>query len=157
MEFSDLMKEFGAKVGISDLAPDDENICRVDIDGMSIAFFGFAEADSVVTWAEVSEPPPEGEAMLYRVLMESMFMGQGTGGSAFSVEPSTGKIYLHRLDPLKILDLESFCQMLEKFVNTLEQWRKMIVDFRPVAAAVKESDAETSRLAALGGDGFMQV
>ena len=157
MEFSDLMKEFGAKVGIPDFVPDAENVCRVDIDGMSIAFLGSADGDTLVTWAEVSDPPPEGVSMLYRVLMESMFMGRGTGGSSFSVESESGKIFLHRVDPLKILDLDSFSQMLEKFVNTLELWRKMIADFRPVAEAVKEANAEAEQVNGFGMNGFMQV
>lgn len=158
MDFKDLMSGFGAKVGIPDLAPDSENTCRIDIDGMSVSFMQHQESDMVVTWAEVSEPPPEGVTILYRVLMESMFMGQGTGGSTFSIEPESKKIFLHRLDPLALMDLDSFCTMLEKFVNVLEQWRKLIADFRPVAEEIGKSSGEAAPGPLDGGmGGFMQV
>lgn len=158
MDFKDLMREFGGKVGLDDLQPDGENTCRVDIDGMGVSFMGHVESGTIVTWAEVGEPPPEGVDMLYRVLMEAMFMGQGTGGSAFSIEPQTGNIYLHRVDPLLIMDIDSFCAMLEKFVNVLEQWRKMVADFRPVAAEIsraqeEQKGAESEQMSG----GFMQV
>lgn len=157
MDFTELMQAFGAKVGLEGLAPDGDDTCRIDVDGMSISFMEHRESGTVVTWAEVSEPPPEGVSVLYRVLMESMFMGQATGGSTFSVEPETGKIFLHRVDPLQAFDLDSFCSMLERFVNVLEQWRKLIVDFRPVAAEVdKAVSGKGEEMPSFGG-GFMQV
>lgn len=156
MDFSELMQQFGAKIGLEGLVPDGDNTCRIDIDGMSVSFMGHLESDTVVTWAEVSEPPPEGVTLLFRVLMEAMFMGQGTGGAAFSVEPESGKIYLHRVDPLAVMDVDAFCTMLEKFVNVLEQWRKIIADFRPVAAEVEKSGSLPDDAPAFGG-GFMQV
>lgn len=156
MDFKELMSGFGEKVGIEGLAPDGENICRIDIDGMSVSLMEHLESRSIVIWAEVSEPPPEGVTILYRVLMEAMFMGQGTGGSSFSIEPESKKIFLHRIDPLQSLDLDSFCAILEKFVNVLEQWRKLIADFRPVAAEAGKVESSSGDPAPFGGD-FMQV
>ena len=154
MDFTELMRAFGEKVGLEGLAPDGDGFCRIEIDGMSVSFMNHFESDTVVTWAEVSEPPADGVTELYRVLMESMFMGQATGGAAFSIEPESGKIFLHRVDSLKAADVDSFCAMLEKFVNVLEKWRQLIADFRPVAAAAEKNPGEG--LPAFGG-GFLQV
>lgn len=155
MEFRELMRQFGAKIGIEGLAPDEANACSVEIDGMSVAFVEDPEAGTLTTVAEVCEPPAEGEAMLYRVLMQSMFMGEGTAGAAFSVKSDTGGIFLHRIDPLAVLDCDAFCAMLEKFVNTLERWRNAIADFRPVARAVEQAAAEQPT--GPGAGGFVQV
>lgn len=157
MEFREIMRQFGAKIGMADLSPDETNSCHLKIDDMSVSFMEDPDAGTVVTWAEICEPPTDGASMLYRVLMESMFMGQGTAGASFSIEPESGKIYLHRVDPSAVLDLDSFCAMVEKFVNTLEQWRKTIADFRPVVEAVKEADAEDAQMTGFGMNGFMQV
>ena len=78
-------------------------------------------------------------------------------GSSFSIEPESGKIYLHRVDPVAVLDLNSFSAMLEKFVNMLEQWRKTLVDFRPVAEAIKKEDDAAGAVPDFGLGGFMQV
>ena len=157
MEFRELMKQFGATIGIEGLAPDETNACSVEIDGMAVAFVEDPEAGTLTTMAEVCEPPAEGEAMLYRVLMQSMFMGEGTAGAVFSVKPDTGRIFLHRTDPLVALDLDAFCAMLEKFVNTLERWRKDIADFRPVAKAVEQAAAAAESPLDRPSDGFLQV
>ena len=154
MDFTELMQAFGEKVGLAGLAPDGDGSCRIEIDGMAVSFMSHLESDSFVTWAEVGEPPPEGVTALYRVLMEAMFIGQATGGSAFSIEPGTGKIFLHRVDSLRAVDLDSFCTMLERFVNILEQWRKLVADFRP--AAVEAAKGLSEDVPALGS-GFMQV
>lgn len=141
MEFKELMGQFGAKVGLSDLAPGDTGVCSVQIDEMQVSFKEDPASSSVMTWAEVGEPPPEGEAMLHRVLLQATFADQSLGGAFFSADPETGRIYLNRVDPTAVLDLDSFCRMLEKFVNALEQWRKTLADFRPVAEAIGEEGA----------------
>lgn len=155
MDFGDLLTQFGDKVGLPGLHTEDDS-CRIEIDGMRVTFMEHRETNTLVTWAEVSEPPPEGVTVLYRVLMEAMFMGQATGGSAFSIDPKTGNIYLHRVDSLLVLDLDSFSLMLERFVNVLEQWRKMIADYRPVAGEVEKKTAESEAPMSFGSD-FMQV
>ena len=157
MEFREIIRGFGEKLGIDGLSPDETNACHVDIDDMTVSFMENPETATVVTWAEICEPPENGEGLLYRVLMESMFMGRGTAGSSFSVESESGKIFLHRVDSTAALDLDSFCAMLETFVNTLERWRAMIADFRPVVETVREADAEAAQMTGYGVNGFMQV
>ena len=157
MEFREIIRQLGAKIGIEDLAPDETNACHLSFDDMSVSFMEDPVSDTVVTWSEVCEPPADGADMLYRVLMEAMFMGRGTAGSSFSIDPESGKIFLHRVDPAAMLDLDSFCAMTEKFVNTLEVWRRNITDFRPVAAAIRNADAAADKPLDLGAGGFMQV
>ena len=157
MEFREIIRQFGTKIGMADLSPDETNSCHLKIDDMSVSFMEDLASGGIVTWAEICAPPADGAEMLNRVLMEAMFMGQGTAGSVFSIEPESGKIFLHRVDPLAALDLDSFSAMLEKFVNTLELWRKTIADFRPVAEAVKKANVEAEQVSGFGLDGFMQV
>lgn len=157
MEFREIMRQFGAKIGMSDLAPDETNACHLKVDDMSVSFAEDPDSATIITWAEICEPPADGSEVLNRVLMEAMFMGQGTAGSVFSIEPESGKIFLHRVDPAAALDLDSFCAMLEKFVNILESWRKTIADFRPAVEAAKRASESAAEQPDLRMDGFMQV
>ena len=158
MEFKELMQGFAGKVGIAELPVTQDGTCRVEIDGMNVSFIEVPETRQLVTWAEVGEPPPEGRERLYRVLMESMYMGKATGGSTFSIDADTGLVYLFRLDPLPLLDLETFTPMLERFVNVLEEWRKIVADYRDVAAQLENVAAEEEeQRTRFGANGFMQV
>ena len=160
MEFTELMKGFATKVGMTGLQLAEDGVCRVEIDGMAISFVEVPETRQLVTWAEVGEPPPEGRERLYRVLMESMYMGKATGGSTFSIDSESGLVYLFRLDPLPLLDLDTFMLMLEKFVNVLEEWRKIVADYREVASDLEKTAAEADeqvRQMGMGANGFMQV
>lgn len=158
MEFTELMRKFAEKVGIADLPVSEDGVCRVEIDGMNVSFIEVPETRQLVTWAEVGEPPPEGRERLYRVLMESMYMGKATGGSTFSIDSETGLVHLFRLDPLPLLDLDTFTPMLERFVNVLEEWRKIVADYRGVASQLEKA-AATEEVATrqMGANGFMQV
>lgn len=158
MEFTELMRRFAEKVGIADLPVSEDGVCRVEIDGMNVSFIEVPETRQLVTWAEVGEPPPEGRERLYRVLMESMYMGKATGGSTFSIDSETGLVHLFRLDPLPLLDLDTFTPMLERFVNILEEWRKIVADYRGVASQLEKAAAtEEVESRQMGVNGFMQV
>ena len=156
MELKEIMTAFAAEIGLTDLAPDEDGVYHLSIDDMTVSF---AEDEGrLLTWAEVCEPPPEGQDRLNRVLLEAMFMGRATGGAVFSIDHESGKVFLHRHDSLAGMELDGFRVMLEGFVNTLESWTHTITDFRAVAPEIAEaqrSSAEEARLMGLGG--FMQV
>ena len=153
LEFVDLMAKFGEKIGLPDLRPEDDS-CYVEIDGMPVSFMEHGNSKSLVTWADVCDVPPGDGAGLSRILMEAMYMGRETDGSTFSIESGSGKIVLHRIDPLVTLDLDAFCAMLEKFVNVLEKWRDFIAGYHEDA---RNDDNGTSGDSSSFGGGFIQV
>lgn len=158
MEYVELLKSFGTKVGIADLEPTEDGIFCIEIDGMVVSFVEVPESRQLFTWADVGEPPPEGRERLYRVLMESMHMGKATGGSSFSIDAATGNVNLSRLDPLPLLDLDSFSSILERFVNVLEKWRKLLSEYRDGASDIERiAAAEREDSLQMGQDGFIQV
>lgn len=159
MELKELMEGLAAACGMDGLTADADGAYRLGFDDMEIAFKSVGSTQFAV-WAEVCEMPPEGRERLYRMLMESMFLGQATGGATFSIESKSGKVYLQRIEFLSALDVDAFNGLVEKFVNVLEEWRKIITDFRPVAEVLESKTAEESeagRQAGMGLGGFMQV
>lgn len=158
MELSELMKNFGAEMGLTKLAPDGDGIYRLAIDDRAVSL---AEADSgrmLVVWAAICELPTDGRETLFRLLLEEMFMAQGTGGAFFAVEPKENVLYLQRIDALAAMDYDFFKSVFEQFINICDHWEKLIAGFNPLAAqlesAKKEADAAVGRL---GDSGFMMV
>lgn len=131
MSLSEVMGAFASEVGIVDAEPDGMGAYHLDIDGMAVSFMEVGEYFAV--WAEVGDVPPVGRERFYEMLMESMFPGEqsaGTAGSSFSVDPDLDKVCLHRFDALAVLTPESFKAILESFCNVLEQWRGVVADYR---------------------------
>lgn len=158
MDFKVLMAAFGSGIGISDLCPDENGVCNLAFDGMDVSFTSVKEIGRLVVWAEVGEIPSEGGDRLCRTMMEAMFMGQCTAGASFSVNAETGRIYLQRIEPLRGIDLAEFRRLVEKFLNTLAQWRKLVAEYRPIAAEIhRAQELEKGEAAAFRANGFMQV
>lgn len=160
MDLKDIMSAFAAESGIEVLEADANGTYHLGIDEMSVSFIEIPESGRIATRAEVCELPPEGRARLYQVMMEAMFMGRATGWAMFSVEPGGETIYLQRVDELSTMDLEGFKSMLEQFVNVLEEWKKLVSDFRDIAPeldSIQKGAEEESRQLGLGAEGFMQV
>lgn len=158
MEISELMKKFTDVVGIDAIEPDDNGAYHFEIDGMVVSFAERKDTRELLTVAEVGEPPPDGRELLYRTLLESAFLGEGTDGAAFSIERGSGQVCLHRADPLDLMDLDRFRGMLERFVNVLENWRRLVADFRETAPGQAKSAAEDARAVRQSReDGFIRV
>lgn len=160
MDLKEIMAAFAAESGIESLEADENGAYHLSIDEMSVSFMENPETMRLVTWAEVCDVPPEGRERLYRVMMEAMFMGSATGGAMFSVEPGGETIFLQRVDSLAVMDFAGFKMMLELFVNVLEEWRKLVSDFRditPELDSIQQEPVEESRQFGLGAGGFMQV
>lgn len=158
MEFDELVKGFCEMAAIADFALPHDGVCQLEIDGMDVNLVEVPETRQLLTWAEVGEPPAEGRERFYRVLLESMHGGRASGGSTFSINPESGCIWLSRIDQLQLLEHDTFRRMLEKFVNMLEEWRKIVVDYREVAGKPGTA-AEGGRVDALklARSGFFRV
>lgn len=162
MDLNELMEEFAASAGLEEFGADADGAYRLLIDEMPVAVCPAGDGH-VALFAPVGEPPPNapaGRELLYRLLLESAHLGRGTASAFFSVDAETGEICLQRLESTAALDSENFKNLLGNFVNALAEWRRIVADFRPVAAKVDEemrTDEEASRSMAMGSDGFMQV
>lgn len=151
MEYRALITEFAARLGIEDVAFDEENVVRIQADDMTFAFMEIPERNVLLTWSKVAAVPPEKLDQLYRLLLEASFMGRATEGATFSLD--RGSVYLHRIDSLVDLDAEVLTKIFEGFVNLVEKWKGVIETFRADDSSV-DSEAGLSNI---GLDGFLQV
>ena len=160
MELAELVGEFGERIGL-DLKPDENGTCALAVDGMNITIQDVSEAYAVGLWGRIGAPPPEGLRQLYEMMLDANHLFRATSGATISRDPESGDFYLCRLLDLRVLDSESFFSALEKFVNTLEVWQKVIADYRPVADEIGKKDADRAAASGLQlpamGSGFIQI
>lgn len=160
MDFDEIIEQFAAAAGLEGFRADDDGVYRLLIDGMPVSACP-ADDGHIALFAPVGEPPPDavaGRERLYRTLLESAHLGRGTASASFSIDAETGEIYLQRLESAAGLDCEGFKLLLENFVDVLAEWRRIVADFRPIAAKVDEEAREDEKLSRnMGVDGFLQV
>lgn len=153
MDVKELMAEIAKRIG---LEYDGGDTFAFEADGLAVAISDLPDIDAVALTGDIGEPPPEHLEGLYKTLLGANHFFGGTGGATISLDPDTGRIALCRALPLATLDGEKFYAEVERFVNTVETWAKVVVDYRGAATmAPAESDGDASP--ALTAGGFMQV
>ncbi len=158
MEFSDLINGFAERFRIADLDAS-EGSAVLEIDGMEITIVANDSGRSVVVAGVIGDPPPENAAAFADLLLQTNHDLLGTEGCGFAQNQESGAYVLILRLAQDGLDLDSFCAVLDSFVNKVESWRKLLADFRPVAQAAAEAGAEAKEEAAsdFSRGGFMPV
>ena len=148
MEFNELIDAFAKRHKLENLVAVD-GAPALDIDGIIVTIV--VKGDLLNFSAEIGEPPADGAALFANLLLEA-----NTQPDAFFAKiPDPGPYVIVRRVPLSQVDNDAFDAMLEAFVNNAETWRRLLVDFRPVAKTAAESAAAESP--SLGSSGFMPV
>lgn len=130
MELTDLITALGERIGLK-LVLDEAGACTLAVDGMSVVIQDVSEADSVGFWGRIGAPPPEGLERLSVLMLEANHLFQATAGATISRDPESKDFFLCRVLDLRCLDAEAFISALERFVNTLESWQRLVADYRP--------------------------
>ena len=141
MESSELIKKIGEKIGI-DLSPNDDNSYTLEVDEMLLSLHILLEIDTIILVGDIGEPPPEHLENLYKTMLESQHLFNGTGGATISLNSETNRFSLCKTLSCKILDADLLYEEAEQFVNTLEVWIKLVKDYRDVVPMVNEAKAD---------------
>ena len=159
MTFNELLNDLGERLGGQiDLTPDESNTVNLNIDAMSVAILGLEEIDGVVLTGVVGEPPPADKMEnLYRAILMANHNFAGTNGATFSINPETKEVSICRMLPLSMTDGEKFFAEMEKFINTMELWKKIISDFRGAEINAQGEEVAEANEPTAGYSNFMQV
>ena len=158
MELNVLMDDIAASANLENCSPDEDGVYRMLIDNMPVTICETNDGQALLM-AEVGEPPANSDR-LYRVLLEAMQPSREGAPGSFSVDPDTGKIGFHQMKAAVLLDSDSFKTFLGDFVNALAQWRRFLVDYRPVAEGLESAMAEPmppSHGPDASMEGFLQI
>lgn len=124
-----LVKDLGVAIEIED------NACALSLGAedehpIAILVQGFDERGTVLTCADLGEPPPEGREKLYKVLLEANDLYGDTAGATLSLDRRNGHIRLQRYDDMDTLVMIGPGKPLVAFADTAAAWRRLISDFR---------------------------
>lgn len=147
MDFKEVITDFATRHNVSGLEAED-GTAALDIDGIVVLLL--AVDGGMILSAEIGEPPVEGKSAFADMLLEANL----ESAAFFAKNHETGKYVVARRLVFAMLSAESFDTALEGFVNMAETWKKLLEDFRPVAA---HAAAEKDDMPSFGAGGFMQV
>ena len=138
-----VLREFGASVGLEDLALDETAHCALAIDDkLVVNLEADAACDRAVLYSWLGVPAGEA-ADVYSQLLQANYLGQGTGGATLGLQAETGGIVLSQPIELEHLDLPRFNAALEAFVNQTERWSERLAQPAPEDAAAVDEPPDT--------------
>ena len=131
MTFEELIAAFAAEYGIEGLEAGD-GAAVLDVDGMEVSILYDGPANTVTLCGEIGESPAEAEGHFGEVMLKANFLFRGTEGATLAQNPETGAFAIVRAFDLPMLDPDVFSGAMEHFVNQLENWKRLLADFRPI-------------------------
>lgn len=121
-----LFSEFGRKLGIPDLALDENNAIRLSFDDIVIDAQYNPEKKHLVLLSILGDFPATNNAEIYANLLEVNLAGLLVGSGAVGLDRQESRlIYVDHLS-FEGLSQESFEEFFRKSVNVAEAWRNLI-------------------------------
>lgn len=119
---NNLLREFGASIGIPDLQIDEEYRCNMMFDEVPISFELGDGDESMYIYSLLGHVPDDGLERLYAELLHANYVFADNGGSTLSVDSQSGNVVLLREERLELLRLSRLESVVEQFVNVAEGW-----------------------------------
>ena len=155
MDLKEIADGLSAKFSIEGLAVEDGEVA-LEIDGMPI-LLGEGKNAAIVITGFVGDPPAEGGEAFANLMLEATMSLMDEKSAALARNPETGSYALVQRIAQDGLTFDIFSEALTSFVDTLETWRTMLEDFRPVAEEAKATATAQPDAHEMSMSGFMQV
>jgi Tir chaperone protein (CesT) family len=131
--FKASLTKFGELIGLSDLAPDDQGYCLLQIDDHLVHLQHDAETDNILTFTHFGPADIDRTQATYEALLEANHFWLQTRGATLSVQPGTGDIYLAANFPAERCGESSvagdnFQTFLQDFVQAADDWLEQLKD-----------------------------
>ncbi len=123
--FKKLINDFGVSIGINDLSTSEDNECLIGIDDYKLSI---VLKDSKVQFCtSFFKIPKENENKYNARLIQGNFLLLETGGATLAVNPLSNDVQLIYCTELQLLDVSSFSNILESYVNMLDHWKNICI------------------------------
>ena len=125
MKLAELIRELGAGLGLSDVAPDEDGAATLVIDDtLEIVIEPGEDGRGILISAAVGKLPAAAREAVFAELLEANLLGQGAGAAALAIDPGLEEIVLCRVILKSDLEFDDFDQELVAFTNALRYWRE---------------------------------
>ncbi|MBW2067592.1 MAG: type III secretion system chaperone [Deltaproteobacteria bacterium] len=141
-EIQEALQELGSQIGIPDLSFDENGYCCLLFDDIVVNVEADSDSEILFLYSNVGELPPEANAELYEMLLEENFLFRGTGGGALGIDKDTGIIAYAYQIPFDLVSSGNFEQILENFVNLVEDFTQRIEKIIKLSPAKSEKASD---------------
>jgi len=124
MQFNELMAEFGKKVGLDNLKPNEDGLCEIDTSFATVNVQNVPETGMVLLTGAVRPVGEEPSVELLRSLLEANFAFQKTHGATLAIDPVANVVTLQRFERLADLDCDRFALILTRFLEAMGELTK---------------------------------
>jgi ATP-dependent exoDNAse (exonuclease V) alpha subunit len=123
-----LIKTFCERLGIQSEA-NAEGIYAFEADAFEFAVHDLSEQHRVALVGDLGAIPAVNPEGLFRLMLEAQHCFRETEGAVFSIDGERDRLTLNRMLSCLELDNETFFNEVERFVNQLEAWARIIRDY----------------------------
>ena len=123
-----LIKAFCERLGIKSEA-NAEGIYAFEVDAFEFAVHDLSEQRRVALVGDLGVVPSVNPERLFRLMLEAQHCFRDTEGAVFSIDRECDRLTLNRMLFCAELDDEAFFSEVERFVNQLEAWTRIIRDY----------------------------
>lgn len=123
-----LIKAFCERLGIQSEA-NTEGVYAFEADAFEFAVHDLSEQHRVALVGDLGAIPAVNPEGLFRLMLEAQHCFRETEGAVFSIDGERDRLTLNRMLSCLELDEETFFNEVERFVNQLEAWARIIRDY----------------------------
>ena len=153
MKLKELMAGVSKKLGVE--IPVENNVCMMEADGIAISLLQVDEVASILITAEIGAAPERGLENLLSAMLSANHHFIGTAGATISRDPKTGRFHLCRVEHCANLSVDRLLAVLESFINTLETWQAVLVQYENTGA-VDAGTPEDTEIRTMGNN-FLRI
>lgn len=129
MEVKELINAFCERLGIQSEA-NAEGIYAFEVDTFEFAIHDLSEQGRIALTGDLGMVPSENPEGLFRLMLEAQHCFRETEGATFSIDGERDSLSLCRMIPCAELNDEVLFNEVERFVNQLEAWMRIIRDYK---------------------------
>jgi hypothetical protein len=127
-----LLKEFGASIGLTDVAFNDDGYCGLTFDGaVTVNLQAAHAAPRVRLYALAGDVDESRRAEVFEAMLRANLFGAGTSGAALSLEGDPPRAVLEREVVCDGLTGEDLAAEVERFVEAVEDWTAYVSGSAP--------------------------
>lgn len=124
--FSQILAEFGLRIGIPDLSMDTLGHCALQFDEVQLNLLWLQEERNVLCYAPLAIIHPDTHCELIWELMAANNFYLGTRGATLSWDDVSHQCHISQLLDSERMTINAFEQAVQQLVNTAEHWSRRI-------------------------------
>ena len=127
-DVKELVNGFCERLGIKSEA-NAEGVYAFEVDALEFAIHDLSEQRRVALVGDLGMIPEKHPEGLFRLMLEAQHCFRESEGAIFSIDGERNRLTLSRMLSCAELDDETFFSEVERFVNQIEAWARIICDY----------------------------